>query len=99
MPSNTKNRVEILRGGPQGPQGPSITNEQLLEVVIPAVSYKHMQNSMSNVWTINHNLKFLPNVTTFDSAGTMVEGDIIHISINSLTIEFSEAISGNAILS
>lgn len=85
--------------GPQGPQGPSVSAEQILDVVIPAVSYFHTQLASSSRWVITHNLSFLPNVTAFDSGGTQVEGNVIHLNTNSLSIEFSAAISGNAILS
>jgi hypothetical protein len=85
--------------GPTGPTGPTVTNQQILDVVIPAVAYKHNQTSASTTWTINHNLKFFPNVTAFDSGGTMVEGNVVHQSNLSLTIQFSAAISGNALLS
>ena len=67
--------------------------------IVPLVSYKHTQNSSSNIWLITHNLRFLPNVTVFDSAGNTVEGNVVHTSINALTIEFSSAISGYAVLS
>lgn len=67
--------------------------------LIPLVSYKHTQSAVSNLWTINHNLKFMPNVTVFNSADGMVEGNVIHTSLTSLYIEFSAAFSGYAVLS
>jgi hypothetical protein len=82
--------VEITDG-----HGGGITAGQ----IVPLVSYRHNQNASSTTWTINHNLKFYPNVTVFDSAGSMVEGSVTHTSINVLTIEFSSAISGYAVLS
>lgn len=85
--------------GPTGPTGPSITDQQIQEVVIPAVSYFHTQGAVSDLWTIQHSLHFLPNVTAFDSGGTQVEGNVVHINTDSLTIQFSAAISGNAVLS
>lgn len=93
--------ITLLPGvpGQRGPTGPGVTDQQIIDVVIPAVSYNHIQNSASTTWTITHNLTFLPNVTVFDSGGTMVEGNVVHVSINQLTIQFSAAISGNAVLS
>lgn len=85
--------------GPVGPQGPSISEQEILDVVIPAVSYKHMQIAPATIWTIAHNLHFLPNVTVFDSGGTQIEGNVTHNNTNSLSIQFSAAISGNAVLS
>lgn len=67
--------------------------------ILPLVSYKHTQSAVSNLWTINHNLKFMPNVTVFNSADGMVEGNVIHTSVNSLYIEFSASFSGYAVLS
>ena len=67
--------------------------------IVPLVSYRHTQNSSSTTWSVTHNLRFLPNVTVFDSAGNTVEGNVVHTSENALTIEFSSAISGYAVLS
>ena len=81
--------------GPQGPAGPGVDY-----TVIPSlVSYRHNQNAVSDFWTITHNLGFLPNVTVFNSADGMVEGNVVHTSINSLTIDFSASFSGYAVLS
>jgi hypothetical protein len=101
----TGNSVTIAYGGPQGVQGPTGPTGAtgpggLVAGDIPAlVSYTHTQSAASSSWTITHNLKFKPNVTVFDSAGTMVEGSITHTTINSLTIAFSATISGTAHLS
>lgn len=85
--------------GAQGPQGAQLTSEEILGVVIPAISYRHTQSAVSDTWNIAHNLHFLPNVTVFDSGGSQIEGNVIHLNTNSLSIEFSAAISGNAVLS
>jgi hypothetical protein len=63
------------------------------------VAYTHNQGSASNSWTIPHNLGFFPNVTTIDSAGNIVEGEIAYTNSNSLTVSFSSAFSGKAYLS
>jgi hypothetical protein len=67
--------------------------------LLSLVSYKHTQSAVSNLWTINHNLKFMPNVTVFNSADGMVEGNVVHTSLNSLYIQFSASFSGYAVLS
>jgi hypothetical protein len=67
--------------------------------IIPLVSYRHNQSAVSALWTINHNLKFLPNVTVFNSADGTVEGNVVHTSLTSLYIEFSAPFSGYAVLS
>jgi hypothetical protein len=85
--------------GATGPTGPGVTAQQILDVIVPAVSYKHTQNSASTTWTITHNLGFYPNVTTLDSAGTTIEGSITFNSVNQLTVAFSVALTGTAYLS
>jgi hypothetical protein len=62
-------------------------------------SYTHAQGSPATVWVIPHNLGFRPNVTVEDSAGTTIEGEIVHDSADQLTLTFSAAFSGVAYLS
>lgn len=102
---NTGNYVTVSSSGPQGVQGPAgptgptgpggIGTSDIPDLV----AYTHNQSATSNTWTITHNLNFYPNVTVFDSAGTMVEGSVTHTNANSITIAFSAAISGTAHLS
>jgi hypothetical protein len=66
---------------------------------LPKISYVHNQSATSSQWTIVHNLGFNPNVTTKDSAGNVIEGDISYNSTSSLTINFSVGTSGYAYLS
>ena len=73
--------------GPAGPQGP------------PGSSFTFTQNAVSSSWSITHNMGFNPNVTTTNSAGMNIEGEIQYTSLNSLTINFSIATSGTAYLS
>ena len=44
--------------------------------------------------TINHNLNKFPSVTTVDSAGSHVFGDVQHINTNSFTITFTSSFTG-----
>lgn len=44
--------------------------------------------------TITHNLNKFPSVTTVDSAGSHVVGDIQHINTNSFTITFTASFTG-----
>jgi hypothetical protein len=75
--------------GPAGPPGPT-----------PSLAYLHVQNVPSAVWTINHNLGFVPaGLVVFDSSGAMVEGSIL-INNNSTTeVEFESGFAGTANLS
>ena len=63
------------------------------------VAYTHAQGVASNAWLIIHNLHFKPNVTVQDSAGNIVEGEITYTNLDSLTVTFSTAFSGEAYLS
>ena len=44
--------------------------------------------------TVNHNLNKFPSVTTVDSAGSHVLGDVQHINENSFTITFTSSFTG-----
>ena len=63
------------------------------------VSYAHIQDEVSDTWTVAHGLGFKPNVTVQDSAGTIYEGEISYTNLDSLVISFSSAFSGKAFLS
>jgi hypothetical protein len=89
-------QIVVTAPGPQGEAGVSGVQS---DEIVALVSYRHIQNVLSTVWTVNHNLDFYPNVTVYNSAGSMVEGTVNHINPVSLTITFSDAISGKAHLS
>ena len=63
------------------------------------VAYHHTQSLSSDTWEVEHNLGFYPNITTMDSAGTVVEGELQHLSKYRLRAIFSAPISGQAFLS
>ncbi len=69
------------------------------EAVVQDLAYAHNQGTSSATWTIVHNLDFFPNVTVVDSAGTIVEGEIVYTSRNQIVLTFSAAFSGKAYLS
>ena len=50
------------------------------------------------VWTINHGLDAYPSVTTVDSAGTQIMGDVSYPDLNTVIITFAFATGGNAYL-
>ena len=62
------------------------------------VTYTHSQESVSDTWTIIHNLGRHPSVSVVDSAGTQVYGDVEYDNENQLTITFSAPFSGKAYL-
>lgn len=87
------NAVEVITVGTQGPPGADGGG------TAADWSYYHTQGGVSASWVITHNLGFRPNVTVFTSANQMVEGDVVHDSLNQLTITFSAGFSGYAVLS
>lgn len=82
-------------------QGPVVNVNEITVggINTPLVAYHHTQGTSSATWTINHNLGWYPNVTIQDSGGSIVEGEITYTSVNSLTVTFTGAFSGNAYLS
>jgi hypothetical protein len=89
-------QIVVTAPGPQGASGLSgVQGDEIIDLV----SYRHLQNVLSAEWTVNHNLNFYPNITVYNSAGSMVEGTVNHINPVSLTITFSDPISGKAYLS
>lgn len=49
-------------------------------------------------WVILHNLGKFPSVSVVDSAGSLVEGDVVHDNVNQVTLHFGAAFSGVAYL-
>lgn len=66
---------------------------------ISQVAYHHSQGASSTEWLIQHGLGFYPNVTTMDSGGSIVEGELEHLTKYTLRVTFSAPISGDAYLS
>lgn len=62
-------------------------------------SYVHYQTSTSYMWTINHDLGWIPNVYTTDLNGNPISGVITTLNTKTIIIEFSQPISGRAYLS
>ena len=84
--------VEVVVPGPQGEKGDPG------DVVggMGDAHYAHLQSTPDTAWTIEHNLGKYPAIQTFDSAGTQVEGDVVHVSETALTVEFAYPFSGTA---
>ena len=55
-------------------------------------------NTASKVWTIEHNLGKIPNVKIIDSNGELVYGDVYHVDMNNVRIEFGGAFVGDVYL-
>lgn len=73
--------------GPEGKEGP------------PGKGFVFHEGASSAVWTVVHGLGKYPSVTVQDTAGDEVDGVIVYVSEEELTITFSSAFSGTAYLS
>lgn len=63
------------------------------------LGYVHEQTLSSTVWTINHNLTFVPNITVVDTFGTVIEGSYDYPNNSTVVLTFSSPFSGKAFLS
>ncbi len=59
-------------------------------------TYVHIQNTASNIWTVEHNLAKFPSITIVDSANNTVFGNVKHINTNRVSVVFTSAFSGKA---
>jgi len=58
--------------------------------------YRHVQNTASKIWNVQHNLNKYPSVTIESSNGTIVFGEVQYIDLNNLIIKFSASFNGFA---
>lgn len=63
-----------------------------------AATFTYIQSTPSNVWVITHGLGTFPSVTVTDSSGNWVIGSVHYDSVDQVTITFSSAFSGTAVL-
>nr|WP_309099063.1 siphovirus ReqiPepy6 Gp37-like family protein [Fredinandcohnia onubensis] len=71
-----------------------ITNDEIPQ----AQTYVHDQIAPASTWTILHNLNKMPSVTVIDSGGNEVIGDRKYDSMNKVTLTFTTAFAGKALL-
>lgn len=67
-------------------------------LLLAKASHLHQQASAADTWNITHNLNRIPSVQVLDSSGHTAIGQITHHNPQSLTITFSAALGGTAIL-
>lgn len=60
------------------------------------VSLVFQFSTPATTWTITHNLGLYPSVTTVDSSGEVILGDVTYVDNDTITVDFGEAISGEA---
>jgi hypothetical protein len=75
--------------GPPGPPGPAGDGGIL----------RWHQAAAADVWTIPHGLGFYPAVSTTDTAGTQVYGNVLYPDENTVQVTFGLAFAGYANLS
>lgn len=59
-------------------------------------TYRHVQVIAVDTWIVAHNMAKHPTVAIVDSSGALVVGDVRYTGLNTLTITFSAAVSGEA---
>jgi hypothetical protein len=93
---NGQNVIEINSGGciTKINLNPAITINQG-----GGLQYSYHQSAASTIWTITHNLGFVPNVTTVNEAGTEIIGVVTTLNSAVAVVEFSDAVAGYAYLS
>lgn len=84
--------------GPKTESGWGVGSALGIGLTIDEIAYTHLQLTSSNIWSIEHELDFTPNVIVVDLNGNVIEGDYQY-SGNTITATFSQAITGAAYLS
>ena len=92
-----ENIIEINAGG-------AVTKINLNSVInidnTSIQKYMHTQEVASTIWTIEHNLGFVPgNELVTDTEGNEIEGVTRVVDVNTIQIEFSEPVAGYAYVS
>jgi len=57
-------------------------------------TFTFTQNIASAIWQVPHNLGKMVSVTVVDTGGSTVEGDVQHIDLNNIQINFSAPFTG-----
>lgn len=98
-PGGTQNIIDINTGG-------YVTRINLNPVInidnttdAPTTQFTFTQSTPSATWTIVHDLGFIPNIFTIDSTGVEIIGSVDSVTLTTVVISFSQAVSGNAYLS
>lgn len=67
-------------------------------IVVVDSQYIHEQIAPLDVWVIDHNLNKFATVFVLDSSENIIEGDVHYNSLNQITLTFSKAVIGKAII-
>lgn len=98
-PGDPITNLDVLAVYVPGGPNPTGNTVQVSGAANAPVAYHHVQGMSSTEWVIHHGLGFFPNVTTMDSGGSTVEGELDHTSAYELRVTFAAPISGDAYLS
>lgn len=96
-PGGTQNIIDVNTGGclTRINLNPTITIDNSSS---GNAGYTFVQQTASTIWTINHNLGFVPNVFVLDGNGVEMIGSINSTNASTTVISFSQAVSGTAYL-
>ncbi|CAL4868208.1 hypothetical protein MMA231_02483 [Asticcacaulis sp. MM231] len=81
--------------GPPGEPGPRGLPGEPGPPGDPANRYEHLQASPAVQWTVNHNLGRKPHVSVRSVGGVEVLADVVHQSLNQLTVNFAAPYTGS----
>ncbi len=81
--------VRVGTQGPPGPIGPPGPPG-------PPDAFIHYQTTPSDVWIINHNLGYYPDVTVLSPGLAEVDAEVVHISTNQVRVYFVVPFAGIA---
>lgn len=87
-----------ITGSCYTPSGVCEVNNTVVNNIF-GTSFTWEQTAQSTVWTIRHNLGYVPNVFTEDSTGVDIVGVVTVININTIKITFNTPVAGVAYLS
>ena len=79
--------------------GHTHANKQLLDKITEIAADKffaYEQTVSSKLWSVDHGLNKYPSITVVDSAGSVVIGEVIYVSLNSVLITFVGEFMGKA---
>ncbi len=64
---------------------------------VGGLRYTHTQASPLDVWVVNHNFGYRPDITVFSAGGLKVDAEILHTSLNQATVTFDIPYVGTAL--
>lgn len=65
---------------------------------LPEANFIFEQNEMEGTWSVLHNLGYNPKVIVLDNDGKQIEGIILYVTVNLLTITFTLPTCGKVYL-